>query len=78
MIDLGASMTVMPKKVFDFIGLAYIRDFIRVLQLDGTNFKTLGIVKDVSLKLHRCSGILVIQDIIVVDIPPMFGLCLSR
>lgn len=60
MIDSGDAMTVMPKKVFDIIGFTYTRDSTRLLQLDGTNVKTLGVVKDVPMNLHKCIGVSII------------------
>jgi len=49
-----------------------------VLKLDGTNVKIIRVVKYVGMKLHKCPKIYIIQDIMVVYLPPLFGLCLSR
>lgn len=38
-------MNLMTKKAFDVICLFYTKCATGVLQLDGTNFKTLGVVK---------------------------------
>lgn len=78
LIELGTTITIMPKKVFDIIGLVYTRCSIGVIQLEETNVKTLGVVKDVPMKLQKCPEVSVVQDIIVVDLPPMFSLCTSQ
>ena len=77
LIDSRVDMTIVPKKVSDIIGLFYTRCSTRVLQLDGTNAKTLRVVKDVPMKLHKYLRVSIIQDIIVVYIPLMFSLFLS-
>jgi len=43
----------MLKKVVYVIGLTYNRDSTRILQLDGTNVKIIGVVKDVLMKLYK-------------------------
>lgn len=53
--------------------LECIRTSNGLLQLDGTNVKTFRVVKYVGLKLHKFPKISIIQDIIIVDLPPIFG-----
>jgi len=38
----------------------------------------IGSVKGISITLNALPDICVIQDIIVVDLPPLFGICLSK
>lgn len=45
LIDFEASITVMPKVVCDIMGLQHTRASNGVLQLDGTNVKTVGVIK---------------------------------
>lgn len=78
LINFGASNTIIPKYIAYVMHLKDIITSNGVLRLDGTNVKTIGVVKDVGIKLHKCSKIFLIQDIIMVDFPPLFGLYLSR
>ncbi len=78
MIDSGASSSVMPTCVANALGMKYkpiVRD---VLQLDGSTFKTIGILRNVEMALHACPGCTVIQDISVAEVKPYFAICLSR
>jgi len=78
LIDSGASITVMPKAVCDIMGLQHTRSSSGVLQLNGTNVKTVGVIKDIVMKLHQCPEVSVVQEVMVIELPALFGLCLSR
>lgn len=49
-----------------------------VLQLDVSPIDVLGVLKYVHMYLNKFSKIMVPQYIVVVDFPPLFGICLSR
>lgn len=49
-----------------------------MLQLDGTTIKTIGVIKDLGLKLHVFPNFSIPQEVFVIDLPPYFSLCLSR
>jgi len=68
----------MPKAVCDVMGFHLIRTSTRVLQLDSTPIKTVGVIKDIVLKMHKCPSMIISQEIVVVELPPLFELCLSR
>lgn len=53
-------MKVMPKKVYDVIELVYTRYSLGIIQLEGTNIKTLDVVKEVPMKVHRFPRISII------------------
>lgn len=78
LIDSGAAITVMPKVVCDIMGLQYTRTTDGVLQLDGTTVKNVGVIKDIVMKLHQCPKILVVQKFMVVELPTLFSIYLSR
>jgi len=46
-------MTVMPKNMYNVIRLTYTRDSPRIIQLDDTNIKIIGVVKDILMKLKK-------------------------
>ena len=78
MVDSGATSTVMPKKIANFLGLKYEPLEKGVVQLDGSSVKTIGVVKNASLTLHSCPNFSISQDIFVIDLPAYFAICLSR
>ena len=78
MVDSGATCSVMPKRVADQLELKYEPIEKGVVQLDGTSINFIGLIKNASLTLHACPTFSIPQDIYVIDLPPYFGLCLSR
>ncbi|KAH9299889.1 hypothetical protein KI387_044112 [Taxus chinensis] len=78
MMDLRASSLVMPKQIVDQLGIQYESISKGLVQLDGTAVTTVGVIKNLSLTLHACPNIVVLQDVFVIDLPPLFTLCLSR
>jgi hypothetical protein len=49
-----------------------------VFYLDGSIFKTVGILRNVEMALHACLCCTIVQDISVVEVKPHFSICLSR
>jgi len=78
LVDSGAATIIMPKAVCDVMGLLMIRTSTGVLQLDSTPIKIVGVIKDIVLKIHNCPSVVITQEVVVVELPPLFGLCLSR
>jgi len=78
MIDTKVAITIIPKVVANEMKLYITRCIDGVIQLDSSSVYIFGSVKGVSITLNAFLNICVIQDIIIVDLPPLFGLCLSR
>lgn len=78
MIDSGASTIVMPKQIAKALDLSYEPLNRGVMQLDGNKVKTIGVIKNLPLTLFSCPSIIVPQDTIIIDVPPMFDLCLCQ
>lgn len=78
MIDSVASTTVMPKQIAEVLNLKYDPMSRGVMQLDGNRVQTVGIIKTLLLTLFACPSIIVTQEVVVMDIPPVFCLCLSQ
>ena len=78
MIDTRASSTIIPKFVVDEMKLYITRCIDGVIQLDSSPFDVISSFKGVNITLNAFFDIFFIQDIIVVDLPPLFGICLSR
>jgi hypothetical protein len=78
MVDSGASSKVMPLSVFQKINVEVKPSDLKIIQLDQTNVKVIGELKNVLIRLSSNPKVNQIIDIIVVDIPEFYGLFLSR
>ena len=78
MFDLGASHNLMPKKVMEFLGLDITRPYKDLYSFDSREVKCLGLIKDIVVSLHQIPEKNIVMDVVVADVPPKFGMLLSR
>jgi hypothetical protein len=78
MVDSGASSNVMPWSVCQKINAEVEPSTLKIIQLDRTNVKVIGELKNVLIRLTSNPKVHQVIDIIVVDIPEVYGLFLSR
>jgi hypothetical protein len=78
MVDSGASSNVMPLSVCQKINAEVQPSDLKIIQLDRTNVKVIGELKNVLIRLSSNPKVHQIIDIIIVDIPEVYGLFLSR
>jgi hypothetical protein len=78
LMDYGASHNFMPKVVMEELGLDITRPYHDLYSFDSKKVKCLGVMKDVVVTLSQLSMKSVVLDVIVADIPPKFGMLLSR
>ena len=78
LLDSRASHNLMPKALMDEIGLTITKPYHDLFSFDSRKVKCLGIIKDLAVNLTQLPSKSVMMDIVVVDIPPKFGLLLSR
>ena len=78
MVDSGASSNVMPLSVCQKINVEVRPSDLKIIQLDRTNVKVIGELKNVLIRLSSNSKVHQVIDIIVVDILEVYGLFLSR
>lgn len=78
LVDFKSATTIMLKVVCDVMGLSMTRTSIKVLQLDSTPVRTIGVIKDVVMKIYKCPSMIITQEIMLIELPPLFELCLSR
>ena len=76
MVDSGASSNVMPLSVQKLN--AEVKPYLKIIQLDRTNVKVIGELKNVLVRLSSNPKVHQIIDIIIVDIPEFYGLFFSR
>jgi hypothetical protein len=78
MVDSGASSNVMPWSVCQKINVEVEPSSLKIIQLDRTDVKVIGELKNVLIRLSSNPKVHHVIDIIVVDIPEVYGMFLSR
>jgi hypothetical protein len=78
MLDYGASHNVMFKAIMDRLGLEITRPYKDLYSFDSRKVKCIGMIKDLAVNLAQIPMKSVLMDVVVVDIPPKYGMLLSR
>jgi hypothetical protein len=78
MLDFGASHNVMPKAIMDRLGLEITRPYGDLYSFDSRKVKCIGMIKDLVVNLAQIPAKSVLMDVVVADIPPKYGMVLSR
>jgi hypothetical protein len=68
----------MPKIFMDELGLEVTKTYHDLYSFDSRKVKCLGVIKDLAVSLFQLPMKSVVMDIVVVDVPPKFGMLLSR
>jgi ribonuclease HI len=78
MVDSGASSNVMHWSICQKINAEVEPSSLKIIQLDRTDVKVIGELKNVLIRLSSNPKVHQVIDIIVVDSPEVYGLFLSR
>jgi hypothetical protein len=78
LVDSGASSNVMPLSICKKLNAVPLKSDKHVIQLDRTQVKVMGELKDVMIRMATHPKFVQVIDIIVVDIPEAYGFLLSR
>jgi hypothetical protein len=78
LMDSGASHNLMPKVVMEELGLEVTRTYHDLYSFDSRRVQCLGVIKDLVVSLFQLPMKSVVMDIVVADVPPKFGMLLSR
>jgi ribonuclease HI len=78
LMDSGASHNLMPKVVMEELGLEVTRAYHDLYSFDSRRVQCLGVIKDLAVSLFQLPMKSMIMDIVVADVPPKFGMLLSR
>jgi len=78
LLDTGASHNLMPKAVMEELGLDITRPYHDLFSFDSRKVKCLGLIKDLAITLTQLPMKSMMMDIVVADVPPKFGMLLSR
>ena len=78
LLDSGASHNLMPKDVMDELGISVTNPYHGLFSFESRKIKCLGLIKDLVVNLTQLPSKSIMMDIVVADVPPKFGLLLSR
>jgi ribonuclease HI len=78
LMDSGASHNLMPKTVMEELGLEVTRAYHDLYSFDSRRVQCLGVIKDLVVTLFQLPMKSVVMDVVVADVPPKFGMLLSR
>ena len=78
MFDSGASDNLMPERVMECLGFDITKPYKDLYSFDSREVKCLGLIKDMVVSLHQILEKNIVMDVVVVDVPPKFGMLLSR
>ena len=78
MLDSGSSHNLIPKVIMDNLGLDITIPYKDLFSFDSDKFKCIGLIKDLVVSLHQLPEKSVVMDVVVADVPPKFGMLLSR
>ena len=78
MLDSGASHNLMPKVVMESLGLEITKPYKDLYSFDSSRVKCFGLIKYLCANLAQITAKSIVMDIVVTDIPPRYGMLLSR
>jgi len=78
MFDSGASHNLMPKSVMERLNLDITRPYKDLYSFDSSQVECLGLIKDLCVSLVQYPNKTILMDVVVADIPPKYGMLLSR
>ena len=78
MFDSGTSHNLMPKSVMERLHLDITRPYKDLFSFDSSQVRCLGLIKDLCVSLVQYPTKTILMDVVVVDIPPKYGMLLSR
>ena len=78
MLESSASHNLMPKGVVEILGLEITRPYKYLYSFYSRRVKCLSLIKDMVVSLNKLPTKIVAMDVFVADIPPKFGVLLSR
>jgi hypothetical protein len=77
LMDSGESHNLMPKIVMEDLRLEITKAYHDLYSFDSRRVQCIGIMKDLVVTLFQLPMKSVVMDIVVVDVPPKFGMLLS-
>jgi hypothetical protein len=77
MLDSSSFHNLMPKAVMEKLGLEVTRPYKDLHSFDSSKVRCIGLIKDLCITLVQIPVKNMVMDVLVVDIPPNYGMLLS-
>lgn len=77
MFDSSALHILMPKSIMEKLNLDITRPYRYLFSFGSSQVRCLGLIKDLCISLVQYPTKTILMDIVVVDIPPKYGMLLS-
>ena len=77
MLNSGDSHNLMPKAIMETLNIDITKPYKDLFSFDSNKVKCLGLIKDIFVTLVQYPRKSIVMDIVVVDIPPQYGMLLS-
>lgn len=78
LVDSGASSNILPKSICAKLNVQPKKSVVRIVQLDRSQFEVIDELNQVTIRLSSNPKVCQVIDILVADIPELYGLILSR
>ena len=78
MFDSRASHNLMPRAIMEKLGLDITKKYHDLYSFDSSRVRCIGLIKYLVVSLDHIPTKNVLMDVVVADIPPIFGMLLSR
>ena len=78
MLDSDASHNLMPKAIMENLGMDITRPYHDLYSFDSGRVYCIGLIKYLVVSLDQIPAKNILMDVVVADIPPRFGMLLSR
>lgn len=78
MFDSWEYHNLIPKSVMEKLDLDITRPYKGLFSFDSSQVRFLGLIKDLCVSLVQYPTKTILMDIVVADIPPKYGMLLSR
>lgn len=78
LLDTEANHNLMPKAIMDQLGLDITNPYHDLFSSDSSKVKCVGLIKDLAITLSQLPMKSMMMDIVVANVPPKFGMLLSR
>jgi hypothetical protein len=78
MLDLGAGASIMSLKVMRKLGLETTRPYTNLYGIESRVIPTYGLIENVKVFLNQYPEMVFLVDIVVVDVPDVWGMLFYR
>ena len=78
MLESKAAMNINPLSIMKEIGLKITLPYANVCGIDSSGVQAYGLIRNFKADLFACPNFNTMMDVVVIDLPPVYGMLLSR